>query len=482
MKRGSVTLYLCMILLVMLALIFAGISSARISARRVVLAAGTEESLYSVFAGYDRDLFDRYGLLFLDASYGGSDADYARLLKEIESYASPVITPDQESLLGKNLCGLTLNKSETAITGYVLATDDGGTAFRRQVCEQMTEQLGEVAVKALKERLTAEQTTRTDTENRRALIDSSTAEQYYRSDKAAGRVAEASEDDPLPENPSETVSSARRFGILGLVVPTSHRVSAGKADIRDFPSHRTLHTGMAMIPTADERVMVEEKILLQEYLMQNFPSYTDGEDGDGLRYQTEYAIVGKKSDVENLRGIAHRLLWLREAANMIYLMQNPEKRALCENTAETICTVLLMPEMAPVLAFAIETGWAYAESVLDVQELLDGGKIALLKDDASWQLSYQALGSFTMGNYRHSSDYGLDYEEYLRLLLLTKSEEAVTDALMDLTEYNIRQTEGRANFRIDCCIDALRVDIAADAGSSVYTCSRSYGYDMILKL
>ena len=66
-----------MTLLVMLALIFAGLSSARISARRVVLAAGAEESLYSVFAGYDRDLFDKYGLLFLDASYGGSEADYA---------------------------------------------------------------------------------------------------------------------------------------------------------------------------------------------------------------------------------------------------------------------------------------------------------------------------------------------------------------------------------------------------------------------
>lgn len=471
-----------MILLVMLTLIFAGISSARISARRVVLAAGAEESLYSVFAGYDRDLFDRYGLLFLDASYGSSDADYAKLLKEIESYASPVITPDQGSLPGKNLCGLTLNTRKTAITGYVLATDDAGKAFRRQVCGQMREQLGEAAVKALKDRLSDEQKTQMNTENRRSDIDSSTAEQYYRYDKAAGRVKDASEDDPLPADPAESVSSARKRGILALVVPESHSVSAGRADIRDFPGHRTLNAGMAMIPTSGGSVATEEKLLLQEYLIQNFPAYTDGEKGDGLRYQAEYAITGKDSDEENLRGTVRRLLWLREAANMVYLMQKPEKRALCENTAEIICTVLLMPEMAPALAFAIETGWAYAESVLDVQELLDGGKIALCKDDTSWQLDYRSLGSFTRGKYRHSSEHGLNYKEYLRLLLLTKTEDAVTGALMDLTEYNIRQTEGRANFRLDCCVDAIRVEITADAGSSSYTCSRSYGYDMILKM
>lgn len=483
MKRGSITLYLCMTLLVMLALIFAGLSSARISARRVVLAAGAEESLYSVFAGYDRDLFDKYGLLFLDASYGGSEADYALVRKEILACAEPVIMPDQQSLMGKNLCGLSLNDRDTAITGYVLASDEGGTAFRRQVCEQMREQLGEVGLALLKNRLQDEQETQNSTSQQRDRIDSSTAEEYYRADKEAGRVREASANDPLPDDPSEAVSSVRRrWGILALVVPSSHNISAGKAEIADFPSHRTLQTGMSMVPSADEGGDAEVKLLLQEFLMQNFPSYTDGETGDGLLYQVEYAIGGKKSDEENLRVTARKLLWLREAANLVYLMKTPDKRALCENTAEAICTILLIPEMAPVLAFAIETGWAYAESVLDVQELLDGGKIALIKDDASWQLDYGALASFTRGRYRHSSEHGLNYEEYLRLLLLTRSSESVTNALMDLTEYNIRQEDGRKNFRIDSCVDALRAEIVADAGGVSYTCSRSYGYDMILGL
>ena len=194
-----------MTLLVMLALIFAGLSSARISARRVVLAAGAEESLYSVFAGYDRDLFDKYGLLFLDASYGGSEADYALVRKEILAYAEPVIMPDQQSLMGKNLCGLSLNDRDTAITGYVLASDEGGSAFRRQVCEQMREQLGEAGLAFLKNRLQDEQETQNSTSQQRDRIDSSTAEEYYRADKESGRVREASANDPLPDDPSEAV-------------------------------------------------------------------------------------------------------------------------------------------------------------------------------------------------------------------------------------------------------------------------------------
>ena len=61
MKRGGITVYLSLILLVLLSLITAGLYSARQAAGRVVLASGTEQALFSVFAQYDRDLLDMYG-------------------------------------------------------------------------------------------------------------------------------------------------------------------------------------------------------------------------------------------------------------------------------------------------------------------------------------------------------------------------------------------------------------------------------------
>ena len=72
MRKGSMTAYVSLLLLVMISLIAAGLYSARQAAGRVVAASGTEQALFSVFGQYDRDLLDMYGLLFVDAGYGGS--------------------------------------------------------------------------------------------------------------------------------------------------------------------------------------------------------------------------------------------------------------------------------------------------------------------------------------------------------------------------------------------------------------------------
>ena len=62
MKRGSMTATLGLVMLVILSLLAATLRSARIAAGRVALASGTEQGLYSLFAEYDRTLFEEYGL------------------------------------------------------------------------------------------------------------------------------------------------------------------------------------------------------------------------------------------------------------------------------------------------------------------------------------------------------------------------------------------------------------------------------------
>ena len=66
MRKGSITTWLSLILLVLLSLITAGLYSARQAAGRVVLASAAEQALFSTFGQYDKDLMDTYGLLFID--------------------------------------------------------------------------------------------------------------------------------------------------------------------------------------------------------------------------------------------------------------------------------------------------------------------------------------------------------------------------------------------------------------------------------
>lgn len=66
-------------------------------------------------------------------------------------------------------------------------------------------------------------------------------------------------------------------------------------------------------------------------------------------------------------------------------------------------------------AHALLLGLAYGESLLDVRILLSGGKIPLLKDAASWKLSFETLGS--LGNLLERVDgseaeEGLSYTDY----------------------------------------------------------------------
>ena len=66
---GSITAYLCLVLILMLSLISGTIASVRNAHARVMTACAMEQGLYSLFAGYDRTLLGQYELFF----YNGGD-------------------------------------------------------------------------------------------------------------------------------------------------------------------------------------------------------------------------------------------------------------------------------------------------------------------------------------------------------------------------------------------------------------------------
>ena len=70
-KKGSITIYLCLMLSVFLLLFQVIYRSVRIAGARTQLSVGIHQSLYSVFARYDPVLLEQYGLLFVDGSFGG---------------------------------------------------------------------------------------------------------------------------------------------------------------------------------------------------------------------------------------------------------------------------------------------------------------------------------------------------------------------------------------------------------------------------
>ena len=474
--KGSITLYLCLILLVLLSLIAAALRSSRLAAGRAALACAQEQGLYSMFSQYDRTLFDRYGILFLDAGYGGEDLQLGRVLKQTEEDVSMVLYPKKESVFPGTVDLLRFGPVESELTGYVLATDNGGAAFRRQVCETMRGSLGSALLEAGKQKLQAERQAEDSVQREAGKITADRAGEFYAEDHPEGS---GRQEVTVPEhfvNPVETIRVLKKKGILSLVIPAGRQLSSGSLKPEELVSGRILQTGMNMAPSGWKGG--DEEFLMREFLIRNFGCFTCRRGSASAEYQAEYVLAGKNSDVENLKAAVKKLQELREQSNLIYLISSPQRREEAAEMAAVICASLGNPELEPVVSLALKKCWAWGESVLDLRELLDGGKIPMVKTDSSWQLSLHSLADLQSAadTQRHSSEGGLTYEEYLRILLLKTKGDVLAARMMDLTALNIREKNPGKKFCLDCCLDAAEVKITTESGGQELSIDRCYGY------
>ena len=479
-----------------------------------MIACAAEEGLFSVFAQYDRELYDRYGLLFVNAGQGTGELRLGWLLDEADEYASYILEPGRGRVLsslltgGTDLLALRQERDRSAVTGYVLATDQEGAAFKRQVCEQVKAGVGGTVLQSLKDRLSAQSGEAAGIKNRRNFIREDLAEQYHAEDEArrspqvqeearalretAEEAAEGEQESPEDgteggieaapapaeriRNPITIIAELKEQGILALAVPDASQISAGEISSGDALRGRTQNTGMNMAPTGPEGA--EVSLCLTEYLCSSFPCYTGRTPPGGLIYQIEYAVSGKLTDRENLEAVLTRILVIREAANMVFLMSSPVHRAEADAMALKLSAALMQPALEPVISFGLKAAWAFGESVVDCRTLLSGGRIPITKTEESWQLDLDSLADLmeVADSRKKSSESGLTYLDYLRLLLAAGSQKELTDAAMDLTEWGMRKTD--PTFRLDCCLDVLEIEQTVRAGSMTYTVCRSWGYDM----
>ncbi|MBR0397311.1 MAG: hypothetical protein IJI10_03485 [Eubacterium sp.] len=472
MKKASITLYLCLILSVLLSLIAVSFYSARIAAGRAMLACSLEEGMFSLFGEYDSELFERYGLMFLDGGRGTSSLRLHKLTDRTEQYASYIVNPGRDT--GGNV-PVAMTVPAASITGYVLATDGGGEAFRRQVCTAMK---GRLVGNAARNALRLSQETQNLAETQRSEMQENLSDDTVTESEQA--AADAIDLGPDYSDPRDSVAAARRMGIMNLVIPAGRTVSAGTVNLSDLPSGRSLQRGIGGIAVSKKGLA--DHALLMEYAVEMFHCFTSADETDqsGLQYQLEYLLCGKGSDAENLKGTLNRLMLMREASNLAFLTANPGKRSESLAAATTVAGLLGVPYLAPLIAVGIRAAWAYAEGVLDLRRLLNGEKVSLVKTEENWQLSISQLPVFLNSSEsggEEDSD-GLDYEGYLRLLLMIKSDTDLTKGLMDLVEDTMRHTEGKSSFRIDNCIDAMSMELAVTAEGRELKTYEQYGYGM----
>lgn len=501
-RKGSITVFLALILSLLLSLVCTSIESVRMAAARTQILNGLDIGLYSLFGQYDRSLLRDYDLFFLDGSCGGGKLKMARVYDNMESYIKPVLKQNSQKL----------SIEQGGFTGYRLATDENGEVFYHQVVRYMKDTLGSQGVHLLLEKIKGEgeklkqaEEEGTKAEERKTLesYDSemdtaakqsqAALEAQENAEKEAGEggaeiVGEDngsennfSDGQPPAEvvNPITVIRRIREMGILELVIPPGKGVSENEITRDSLASGRGLQQGMKMADSVKSDDSYTSQILFQQYLMDKLGNYQEPAQ-NGLRYQIEYLLQGKNNDRENLKAIASKLLLIREGINLAHLLADSAKRMQAESLALAVASTFLIPPASVVIEGALLLCWAFAESILDVRELFDGGKVPLVKSAGDWQVSLENLPYLleSLDSIRRGAEQGMSYRDYLQAMLLTENKDRKVKRGMDMIEASIRTQEGRENFQLDSCVEALEaaVDVRANR-KKVFTVTKQYCYN-----
>ena len=428
-ERGSITLFLALILSLLLSLVCTSIESVRMASARTQILNSMDIGLYSVFGQYDRKLLEEYDLFALDGSMGGGQLNLAKICDNLESYMKPVLKQNSQKL----------ELHQSGLTGYRLLTDECGEVFYQQIVQYMQETLGSQGVQLLlnkmsdRERKTEEADLKAKQAETGGSIDRYDSEMDQASQKSRQAAQEAENrqqqegqistqpapTQPQADNPISIIKRIMKMGILELVLPPGREISTRTVSKDTMVSGRQLQQGMEMPDGVTADSSYTSGVLFQQYLMNHLGNYTDPSK-ESLAYQMEYVFGGRDNDIDNLKSVASKLLFIREGVNFACLMADNVKRTEAQALAAAIASGFLVPPAAVVIESALLLCWAFAESVLDVRELFAGGKIPLVKTSADWQISLSNLSSLMEGldSMRKNNDHGLSYEDYLQVLIL----------------------------------------------------------------
>ena len=141
-KNGSISVYLSLTLCVMLSLIFVCMDAARLSCGRAAAGCALEESLFSEFANYDKALYKKYGLMFIDGGYGGSSLQIGSIMHDITDNVEDILYPGL-LITGKTPGELyRISIDDSSVTGYQLASDEDFSPLITEICELMKQKSG----------------------------------------------------------------------------------------------------------------------------------------------------------------------------------------------------------------------------------------------------------------------------------------------------------------------------------------------------
>lgn len=477
MKKGSITVFLALTLVLVLSFLFSLLESARVSCMQAKAQEATKVSMQSLFGNYQKGIWEDYHLLFLDGSGQGETFDLNQFaVRAMEELTENLSFTREEA--GGEFWDLTyLEPAGFEVLSCELATDREGGVFQEQVGRQMKLEAARDALNALmpiqalsedakaqkeetdgkwdaaleaidtaKEQLAAEEAeetgeTGTEEPEKGPLVSQGGTDQGEQTENST-EYQDGTDQGGQAENPIEYVKGLRSSGVLTLVLEDASGLSGKALATGDFLEMRERNQGLAY-PEPESKIesSITGRLWLQYYIQKFYSSYTGvsefGPSQRALDYEMEYIIGGKTKDGENLEKVAYELLALREAMNFTTILSDGTKKALALEIATAAVGFTGILPLIKAVQIGILLAWAFVESVLDVRSLLSGRKVPFLKRTDQWASDLTDSRRDIENNSKaKEEEEGLDYTQYLQLLLLLLPSKTVNYRCMDLIEQN----------------------------------------------
>lgn len=455
-EEGYMTVFGCLLFLAVMSLLFLCLDGCLLYQAETRCSMAQNGLSEHLLANYSQPLAQRYHLYFLDPKMGEQEMQKRSLLYYKELFA------EGEK---KNQARSRLLQLETECVEAI----PFGTMEERE-CQYLIAQIKDcIKYDLTKDLIFAKlKSAAQETEPQSGQIDE-TIEDLSENQSAAEEDLDAAEStlksseinieesaDKLADqaSPIQKIRSILKDGILGVVVDES-TLSERKLtpSLLPFPDQKEnkIHISMELFENLDQikqllsqenlgewTESVTDKGAISFYMRKYFNYYGREKqlEDTNLLYEIEYLLGGQDSDKENLEYVVNRLILLRFALNSTYGFADEELRKEALAAAALLAGVTGSPELIEVVRYLILSAVNLIESISDVQDLMEGKKVPLMKTAGTWKTSISGQTR------EHTGKEGLPYEDYLLLLLVTKTNtEQMCLRMQNLIQVNLQKDE-----------------------------------------
>lgn len=453
-EQGSMSAFFAMLFLVFLLLISVCVEGIYMYTARGKAMGVYMSGLSHTKGNYQKELADMYHIYAMDPRYREKiETDFSNRMKE---------SLDQ----GKD--SFQFQTGSANISDEIDLTAQKGEVLKYQILQQMKYEVGsdilETVTKNLKENKNLQEGI-TDIKDQIAQEENEAVKQQEamkesKKDEGNKEVSTSTKKDPrkgllklLKEGSVSLVMGKRKVSDLPINIVYSKKDTT-KQNVWNFMDRKAVEKEMDGLKETSTQDSLTSELPVMFYVTKYFHCLTDEAKKEGTKYEIEYLIAGKDSEKENLGAVFWKMIAMRFLTNAACVYKDPAKEKEAMLLATSILGITGLPPVVSVAKNLLLLALAYGESVIDVRNLAEGKKVPAIKTSANWQLSFSGLA--TLNCKRKPVEQGMDYKDYLLLLLvMQKDKRQKYLRMMDLIEKNVKRKV--VDFKLDQCISSYKV-------------------------